>query len=626
MGGCFIYKRSAQQIIEYRLNNSLVYNDNMSYIITYKPNGRMGNNLFQYMTCKLLQRLWKTHRYVDYITFLSMNVQHTRLTDDMFREYTETSELPTLRSNVLCDGYFQKSKLFVSHRNSLVLDIVQSDDVFVQKLNDACDVVLGGTNFTRYPIKQLFAHKHSYIFEPEDVVVSIRLDDFIQLPCKTSDIIPPHYYLNILDTLLYKKLYIVCDELRVSWETAYMRYFAHLKPIMIQGSALHDFAVLRSAPQLLHSNSTLSWLAGFFGQATVRYIPRTHMYLSQELLAITDSDTVVDVKPLTHSQVYSLDTRFFLHPLSYAIPDELIVDDVPEKTELWASVVPGKTYTFGAGQEKSYYDMYKRARFAHTCKKGGWDALRHYEILANGCIPVFSDIAICPDGTMTTFPKALIQECAANLLPWKDTAEHTLLYMSYVHRLLDHTRRYLSCSALAHSFRKTLALPPLPKILVMRCDTGANYSREMLYIGLNRIAKQESSCCVSYPIIPFLYSDFPDSSLHAIHGMGYTYSRRLVKSTSMELLPWNEAQIVESIERGVWDLIVYAKTGPDEFREGTVPNVPLWNTVRNHYDRHRIAFLYGGDECQNLQLHDRYSAHLNDHLKYGHCFVRELIE
>jgi hypothetical protein len=278
-------------------------------------------------------------------------------------------------------------------------------------------------------------------------------------------------------------------------------------------------------------------------------------------------------------------------------------------------------YTFGLGQETEYYAMYKRARFAHTSKKGGWDALRHYEILANGCIPVFSDIAGCPLQTMTTFPKTLLQECVAKLLPWQDTAEHALLYDSYVRRLLEHTRRYLSCSSLAHSFRKTLSLPKNPKILFLRCHPDTNYTREMLFIGLNRIAKQEGSSCLSYPVIPFLYSDFPDSSLPTIHGMGYTYSRRLDKDT-----PMDESQIVRSIERREWDLIVYAKTGADEFHEGTVPNVPLWDTVRRYYDRSQIAFLYGGDGCQNLRIHDRYSAHLRDHLKYGHCFVRELAE
>jgi hypothetical protein len=54
--------------------------------------------------------------------------------------------------------------------------------------------------------------------------------------------------------------------------------------------------------------------------------------------------------------------------------------------------------------------MYHRARFAYTQKKGGWDCLRHYEIMANGCIPIFRGLDQCPVDTLTTFPKGLIRE------------------------------------------------------------------------------------------------------------------------------------------------------------------------------------------------------------------------
>jgi hypothetical protein len=29
-------------------------------------------------------------------------------------------------------------------------------------------------------------------------------------------------------------------------------------------------------------------------------------------------------------------------------------------------------------------------------KKGGWDCLRHYEIIGNGCMPYFENIEKCP--------------------------------------------------------------------------------------------------------------------------------------------------------------------------------------------------------------------------------------
>ena len=49
--------------------------------------------------------------------------------------------------------------------------------------------------------------------------------------------------------------------------------------------------------------------------------------------------------------------------------------------------------------------MYQDSIFALTYKKAGWDTLRHYEILMNGCLPIFLDIENCPTDTMVNFPK-----------------------------------------------------------------------------------------------------------------------------------------------------------------------------------------------------------------------------
>lgn len=41
--------------------------------------------------------------------------------------------------------------------------------------------------------------------------------------------------------------------------------------------------------------------------------------------------------------------------------------------------------------EKDYYDDMYNSWFGLTCKKGGWDSLRHYEILASGACLLFRD-------------------------------------------------------------------------------------------------------------------------------------------------------------------------------------------------------------------------------------------
>ena len=70
--------------------------------------------------------------------------------------------------------------------------------------------------------------------------------------------------------------------------------------------------------------------------------------------------------------------------------------------------------TYIYDNEEDYYAMYQNSKFALTSKKGGWDTLRHYEIMANGTIPIFVDIENCPKHTLWNFPKDLCKE--ANFL------------------------------------------------------------------------------------------------------------------------------------------------------------------------------------------------------------------
>ena len=93
-------------------------------------------------------------------------------------------------------------------------------------------------------------------------------------------------------------------------------------------------------------------------------------------------------------------------PISFAIPKEKILKTINENpANLLAPLVPGRLDTYIYDNEKTYYDMYSNSIFAITNKKLGWDCLRHYEILMNGCIPLFFNIKNCPKQTLTTLPK-----------------------------------------------------------------------------------------------------------------------------------------------------------------------------------------------------------------------------
>jgi hypothetical protein len=99
-----------------------------------------------------------------------------------------------------------------------------------------------------------------------------------------------------------------------------------------------------------------------------------------------------------------------LKPISFAIPKELILNNVAVKTKDYASLIPGDLSTYTFDTQESYYQEYQQSISALTHRKGGWDCMRHYEIIANSCIPYFPGLHECPVGTMHTFPKKIVND------------------------------------------------------------------------------------------------------------------------------------------------------------------------------------------------------------------------
>jgi hypothetical protein len=96
-----------------------------------------------------------------------------------------------------------------------------------------------------------------------------------------------------------------------------------------------------------------------------------------------------------------------MHPISFAYPKEKILNTATTKTQLLPDFTPavaGPTQ-YKYDNEQDYYQEYARSYFGETWKKGGWDCMRHYEIIASGCVPIFRGIESCPDTICTTLPK-----------------------------------------------------------------------------------------------------------------------------------------------------------------------------------------------------------------------------
>ena len=164
-----------------------------------------------------------------------------------------------------------------------------------------------------------------------------------------------------------------------------------------------------------------------------------------------------------------------LHPITFSIPKEKICEsDTLVKTKILSSLIPGVISTYIYNTEEEYYNEYKKSYFAITKKKGGWDCMRHYEILANGCIPYFINIKECPKNTMYLLPKELFIE--ANILydnNFKNkninqiTKEDINKYNILQKKLLEYTKNFLTTDKIVEYILKKTNAENVSKILYL---------------------------------------------------------------------------------------------------------------------------------------------------------------
>ena len=142
-----------------------------------------------------------------------------------------------------------------------------------------------------------------------------------------------------------------------------------------------------------------------------------------------------------------------LFPISFCIPTSKVNFVKTNKTRIKAFCDPRDKSTYIYKNEKDYYRGYQEARFGQTMKKAGWDCMRHYEIMANGCIPAFIQLRDCPQQTMTSFPKQL---CLKVLEEHSNGMDPVYIYEEYAERFEKHLVEHNTTKAEATKFINTL--------------------------------------------------------------------------------------------------------------------------------------------------------------------------
>lgn len=294
-----------------------------------------------------------------------------------------------------------------------------------------------------------------------------------------------------------------------------------------------------------------------------------------------------------------------LHPITFSIPASKVVDVIPKKTKLLSTIIPGdsKTYTFKT--EETYYNEYKSSMFATTTKKSGWDCMRHYEIIANGCIPYFPNLEDCPVNTMALMPKDLMLEGNAMYIKFSKSIELTEgdleEYNTLNLKLLNFLKDKLTTRAMAKYVLDRTEFTEVKSVLFISGNLYPDYLRCLMLHGFKELFGAK---CHDFPKVSHMYKG-ENIDYTRLYGMGMSYSNTLEQDLHDSS---NDTSIIVDIKNKKYDIVVFGS-----YHRG----VPLYNVVSETYKPNEIILLCGEDihECTYKSLFM---------LRGNHLFIREM--
>lgn len=283
------------------------------------------------------------------------------------------------------------------------------------------------------------------------------------------------------------------------------------------------------------------------------------------------------------------------YPIAFCVPEEKIVSEIPEKTRDFAHLIPGNLSTYIYTSEEEYYKAYQCSYYAITTKKSGWDCLRHYEILANGCIPYFPNIEQCNPQTMFSLPKELILEGMNIPGVSYNKIDHEKFdqkkYYEVLDKLLEYTREHLTTKQMAQYVLDTVGYSGTGNILFLSGSTSPDYLRCLLLSGFKELLQDR---VIDYPKISHIYKGYQGA--RHLYGRGFTYTNLV------EDLPIDRDNLPERILNKEFDLIIY----------GSVHRgCPLLDLVTKVYSPDEIVY-FCGEDCHHCEFTNLYNFFLRE--------------
>lgn len=172
--------------------------------------------------------------------------------------------------------------------------------------------------------------------------------------------------------------------------------------------------------------------------------------------------------------------------------------------------------------------------------------MRHYEIIANGCLPVFPNIESCPEKTMFLLPKDLLIKCN-ELYEKFDITKDIDKYKDLMNKLLEYTRTHLTTIKIAEYILEKTNNKNVSKILYLSGNLYPDYLRCLTLHGFKTLIKH----CQDYLKVPHIYKNHNIRQEH-LYGMGFTYSELLEQEPEISL-----DSVISGINNKYYDIVIY---------------------------------------------------------------------
>jgi hypothetical protein len=264
-------------------------------IISFHAQGRLGNNIFQYIAVKVIQKYlrilgftcdYEFNKRTNWFTEYSYSKLYELLVKATFDNHYIMYFKDLVTKDLFFDGFYQFDYHILKERDFIRSLFTPENEERINDQYRVCDIV---NNIT----------KHKRSFNPEDIVTHVRLDDFVNvgiLHHKTVSKI-------IKESGLKGKVYVVCDKLKKDFDKKYIEEFkSHTNFTLVSNDDMFkDLAYLWFAPNLICNNSTFCWIAGILGDCERSWCPvNKGKHPPQSFEKVKEDTVVYDWDELPH--------------------------------------------------------------------------------------------------------------------------------------------------------------------------------------------------------------------------------------------------------------------------------------------------------------------------------------